>query len=51
MKPFLKALISPPWIYVILAFAVLISAWATLIHISLKYSPKAIEIQRPYAHP
>jgi flagellar basal body-associated protein FliL len=35
------------WLWVILAFAVLIAAWSTLIVIAIRNQPEAIEIQRP----
>lgn len=35
------------WIWVVLAFAVLISAWTVLIVIASKNQPEIIEIQKP----
>jgi hypothetical protein len=35
------------WLWVILAFAILISAWTTLIIIATKNQPEKIEIQAP----
>jgi len=35
------------WLWVILAFAVLITAWSTLIVIALSNQPEAIEIKQP----
>jgi hypothetical protein len=35
------------WIWVILAFVILISAWTTLIIIASKNQPELIEIQEP----
>jgi len=35
------------WLWVILAFAILISAWTTLIIIAAKNQPEKIEIQAP----
>lgn len=35
-----------PWIYVVLAFALLIGAWSTLISIAVKHSPQQIEVPR-----
>jgi len=33
-----------PWIYVVLAFVVLLGAWSTLISVAVKYSPQTIEV-------
>lgn len=33
-----------PWIYVVLAFVLLISAWSALITIAVKNSPATIEV-------
>lgn len=35
-----------PWIYVVLAFIILISAWSTLISIAVKFSPQRIEVSK-----
>ena len=35
-----------PWIYVVLAFGLLIAAWSTLISLALEHTPEKIEIQR-----
>ncbi len=38
-----------PWIYVVLAFALLLAAWSTLISIAVKHSPQqiqAVEVKR-----
>lgn len=35
-----------PWIYVVLAFALLLGAWSTLISVAFKYSPQQIEVKR-----
>jgi hypothetical protein len=35
-----------PWIYVVLAFILLISAWSTLITVAVKFSPKQIEVMK-----
>ena len=39
-----------PWIYVVLAFIVLIGAWSTLISIAVKNSPQPIEVKRDNGH-
>jgi hypothetical protein len=33
-----------PWIYVVLAFVLLISAWSALITLAVKNSPETIEV-------
>ncbi len=33
-----------PWLYVVLAFAVLLGAWSALISVATKYSPQQIEV-------
>jgi hypothetical protein len=33
-----------PWIFVVLAFALLIGAWTTLITVAAKHAPQAIEV-------
>lgn len=35
-----------PWIYVVLAFTLLISAWSALITLAVKNSPEVIEVTR-----
>lgn len=35
-----------PWIYIVLAFVVLITAWSTLISIAVKFSPQRIEVMK-----
>ncbi len=35
-----------PWLYIVLAFLVLLTAWSTLISIAVKYSPQKIEVTR-----
>lgn len=36
---------SRPWIYVLLAFLLLIGAWSALITIAVKHAPEKIEMQ------
>lgn len=33
-----------PWIYIVLAFVVLLAAWSTLISIAVEHSPQRIEV-------
>ncbi|HKJ91450.1 MAG TPA: hypothetical protein VJ960_09985 [Oceanipulchritudo sp.] len=35
------------WVWVVLAFVILISAWTTLIIIAVRNQPERIEIQEP----
>lgn len=35
-----------PWIYVVLAFVLLIGAWSALITIAVKHTPQRIEVKR-----
>ena len=35
-----------PWLLVVLAFALLIGAWSTLIPIAVKHSPQTIEVKK-----
>lgn len=34
-----------PWIYVVLAFGLLIAAWSTLISLAVEHTPQQIEIR------
>lgn len=36
-----------PWLYVVLAFLVLIGAWTTLVTITMKNQPEVIEVPAP----
>lgn len=45
MKPLAAFLSRHPWIYVVLAFALLIGAWSTLISIAMKHTPPQIEVK------
>ena len=46
MNPVRTFLARNPWIYVVLAFALLLTAWSTLITIAVKHSPQKIEITK-----
>lgn len=50
MKAVVAFLNRNPWIYVVLAFALLIGAWSTLISIAVKHSPQQIEVPRESSH-
>lgn len=45
MKPLFTFLNRHPWIYVVLAFALLIAAWSTIITLAAKHGPKPIEVK------
>lgn len=45
MKAFSSFLAQHPWLYVVLAFVVLIGAWSALITIAVKHAPQQIEVQ------
>jgi len=43
----IRAFISRnPWIYIVLAFVLLLAAWSTLITVAIKYSPQQIALKR-----
>jgi hypothetical protein len=46
MKPLTAFLSRHPWIYVVLAFVLLIGAWSTLISIAVKHTPPQIELKK-----
>jgi len=46
MKNVAEFMSRHPWIYVVLAFVLLIGAWSTLISIATKHSPQVIEVRR-----
>ncbi len=35
-----------PWIYIVLAFVILLGAWSTLITVAVKYSPQQVEVKK-----
>ncbi|MES2659754.1 MAG: hypothetical protein V4689_14140 [Verrucomicrobiota bacterium] len=35
-----------PWIYIVLAFVLLLTAWSALISVAVKFSPQQIEVKR-----
>jgi|DewCreStandDraft_4_1066084.scaffolds.fasta_scaffold121172_2 hypothetical protein len=49
MKSVIAILNRHPWIYVVLAFALLIGAWSTIITLAAKHGPKPIEV-KPEIH-
>ena len=46
MKSVSSFLSRNPWIYVVLAFLLLLTAWSTLITVAVKFSPQQIEVSR-----
>lgn len=46
MKLLAAFLSRHPWLYVVLAFALLIGAWSTLISIAMKHTPPQIEVKK-----
>ncbi len=34
-----------PWLYVVLAFAVLLGAWSALIGVAMKHTPPQVEVK------
>jgi hypothetical protein len=46
MKTLSSFISRHPWIYIVIAFLVLISAWSTLISIAVKFSPQRIEVRK-----
>jgi hypothetical protein len=45
MKALIAYLNRHPWIYVLLAFALLIGAWSALISLAVKHKPQTIEVR------
>lgn len=46
MKTISEFVFRNPWIYIVLAFVLLLAAWTTLISIAVKHTPQRIEVQR-----
>ncbi len=47
MKSIMKAFINRhPWLYIVFAFLLLISAWSTLISIAVKHTPQQVELAK-----
>lgn len=49
MNAILRFLNNRPWIYVLFGFALLISAWVTMILVVMKVSPQQVELEPPPA--
>lgn len=46
MKAIVQFIYQNPWVYIVLAFIVLLSAWSALISVAVKHSPQQIEVKR-----
>jgi hypothetical protein len=46
MKTISEFIHRNPWIYIVLAFVLLLAAWSTLISIAVKHTPQQIEVKR-----
>jgi hypothetical protein len=46
MKTISEFIYRNPWIYIVLAFILLLAAWSTLISIAVKHTPQQIEVTR-----
>ena len=46
MKTIRSFVARNPWVYIVLAFVVLLTAWSTLITVAIKYSPQTVELQK-----
>lgn len=46
MKAIAAFISRHPWLYIVLAFVVLLTAWSALISVAIKFSPQQIEVKR-----
>lgn len=46
MNPIRNFIARNPWVYIVLAFLLLLTAWSTLITIAVKHSPQVIEVAK-----
>jgi hypothetical protein len=46
MKTISEFIYRNPWVYIVLAFILLLAAWSTLISIAVKHTPQRIEVTR-----
>lgn len=46
MKTIAEFVSRNPWIYIVLAFVLLLGAWFTLISVAVKYAPEQIEVSK-----
>ncbi len=46
MKSIQAFITRNPWIYIVLAFVLLLAAWSTLITVAMKYSPQVVEVRK-----
>jgi multidrug efflux pump subunit AcrB len=46
MKTIAQFIYRNPWVYIVLAFMILLGAWSALISIAVKHTPQQIEVKR-----
>jgi hypothetical protein len=46
MKSITAFIARNPWLYIVLAFVLLVAAWSALISVAVKHSPQQIEVRR-----
>jgi hypothetical protein len=46
MKSITAFIARHPWLYIVLAFVLLVAAWSALISVAVKHSPQQIEVRR-----
>lgn len=46
MKTITAFISRHPWLYIVFAFLLLLTAWSALISIAVKFSPQQIEVKR-----
>lgn len=46
MKTIQSFISRNPWIYIVLAFVLLLAAWSTLITVAIKHSPQVVQISK-----
>lgn len=46
MKTIQSFISRNPWIYIVLAFVLLLAAWSTLITVAIKHSPQVVQVNK-----
>ena len=46
MKTIQAFIANKPWIYIVLAFVLLLAAWSTLITVAIKHSPQVVQVSK-----
>ena len=46
MKTIQAFISNNPWIYIVLAFVLLLAAWSTLITVAIKHSPQVVQVSK-----